>query len=121
MGGGTIGVCRNSKHPQEALDFIQWVCSEEVTTAMTLMGSVSPCRKTYENYEVLDTYPWLALSRDCISLSHTNRIPPGHTTHFDERGFLSILGMAVNNAITGTMEPEEAIAFAAQAYRHAFL
>lgn len=121
MGGGTIGVCRNSKHPQEALDFIQWVCSEEVTTAMTLMGSVSPCRKTYENYEVLDTYPWLALSRDCISLSHTNRIPPSLTTHFDERGFLSILGMAVNNAITGTMEPEEAIAFAAQAYRHAFL
>ena len=121
IGGGTIGICRNSKHPQEALDFIQWVCSEEVTTAMTLMGSVSPCRKTYENYEVLDTYPWLALSRDCISLSHTNRIPLGLATHFDERGFLSILGMAVNNAITGTMEPEEAITFAAQAYRHAFL
>ena len=121
VGGGTIGVCRNSRYPREALDFIQWVCSEEVTTAMTLMGSVSPCRKTYENYEVLDTYPWLALSRDCISLSHTHRIPPGLTAHFDERGFLSILGMAVNNAITGTMEPEEAIAFAAQAYRHAFL
>lgn len=121
IGGGTIGICRNSKHPLEALDFIQWVCSEEVTTAMTLMGSVSPCRKTYENYEVLDTYPWLALSRDCISLSHTHRIPPGLATHFDERGFLSILGMAVNNAITGTMEPEEAVTFAAQAYRHAFL
>ena len=52
VGGGTIGVCRNSRYPREALDFIQWVCSEEVTTAMTLMGSVSPCRKTYENYEV---------------------------------------------------------------------
>lgn len=121
VGGGTIGVCCNSRYPQEALDYIQWVCSEEVTTAMTLMGSVSPCRKTYENYEVLDTYPWLTLSRDCISLSHTNRIPQRLATHFDERGFLSILGMAVNNAITGTMEPEEAIAFAAQAYRHAFL
>ncbi len=121
IGGGAIGVCRNSRHPREALDFIQWVCSEEVSTAMTLMGSVSPCRKTYENYEVLDTYPWLSLSRDCISLSHANRIPPGYAAHFDERGFLSILGMAVNNAITGTMEPEEAISFAAEAYRHAFL
>ena len=120
-GGGSIGVCRNSRHPREALDFIQWICSEEVTTAMTLMGSVSPCRKTYENYEVLDTYPWLSLSKDCISLSHTNRIPSGFAAHFDERGFLSILGMAVNNAITGTMEPEEAITFAAEAYRHAFL
>ena len=121
IGGGTIGVCRNSKNPQEAMDFIRWVCSEEVTAAMTLLGSVSPCRKTYENYEVLDTYPWLALSRDCISLSHTNRIPPNLSTHFDERRFLSILGMAVNNAISGTMSAEEALSFAAQAYRHSFL
>ena len=121
IGGGTIGVCRNSKNPQEAMDFIRWVCSEEVTTAMTLLGSVSPCRKTYENYEVLDTYPWLALSRDCISLSHTNRIPPNQNTHFDERRFLSILGMAVSNAISGTMRAEEALAFAAHAYKHTFL
>lgn len=121
IGGGTIGVCRNSQNPQEAMDFIRWVCSEEVTTAMTLLGSVSPCRKTYENYEVLDTYPWLALSRDCISLSHTNRIPPNRSTHFDERRFLNILGMAVSNAISGTMSAEEALSFASQAYRHAFL
>ncbi len=120
LGGGTIGVCRNSKNPQEAVDFIRWVCSEEVTTAMTLLGSVSPCLKTYENYEVLDTYPWLALSRDCLSLSHTNRIPPNRQTHFDERHFLSILGMAVNNVFNGTMEPAEALTFAAQAYRNAF-
>lgn len=121
LGGGTIGVCRNSRNPQEAMDFIRWVCSEEVTTAMTLLGSVSPCWKTYENYEVLDTYPWLALSRDCISLSHTNRIPPNLCTHFDERRFLSVLGMATCNAISGTMGAEEALSFAAQVYRHTFL
>ncbi len=120
LGGGSIGVCRNSKNPQEAVDFVRWVCSEEVTTAMTLLGSVSPCLKTYDNYEVLDTYPWLALSRKCLSLSHTNRIPPNRQTHFDERYFLSILGMAVNNVFNGTMDPKESLTFAAQAYRHAF-
>ena len=56
--------------------------TEEVTTAMTLMGSVSPCRKTYENYEVLDTYPWLVLSRDCISNTNCaaahERVTPGN-------------------------------------------
>ena len=77
-------------------------------------------QKTYENYEVLDTYPWLALSRDCISLSHTNRIPPSLRTHFDERRFLSILGTAVNNAISGTIDAAQALSFATQAYRRAF-
>lgn len=120
IGGGTIGVCRTSQNQKEAIDFIKWVCSEEVTTAMTLLGSVSPCKKTYENYEVLDTYPWLALSRDCISLSHTNRIPPSLRTHFDERRFLSILGTAVNNAISGTIDAAQALSFATQAYRRAF-
>ena len=120
LGGGSIGVCRNSRHPQEAMDFIRWICSENVTTAMTLLGSVSPCHKTYENYEVLDTYPWLSLTRECLSASHTNRIPPNLSTHFNERQFLSILGMAVNNVLSETMDAPEALSFAAQAYRHAF-
>ncbi len=120
LGGGSLGVCRNSRHSREAMDFIRWVCSENVTTAMTLLGSVSPCLKTYENYEVLDTYPWLSLTQECLSLSHVNRNPPDLGARFNERQFLSILGMAVNNVLSETMEAPEALSFAAQAYRHTF-
>lgn len=116
VGGGCIGVCKNSKHKQEAVDFIKWVCSDKVATAMTLLGSVSPCKKTYDNYEVIDTYPWLTLSKESIETSKTNRTPGREDVTFDERRFLSVLGMAVNNAYNAAMTEEEALAFAQGIY-----
>lgn len=116
LGGGCIGVCKSSSHKQEALDFIRWLCSEEISTAMTLLGSVSPCEKTYSNYEVLDTYPWLGLSHKCIAQSKINRIPAQKVNCFDERRFLSILGMAVNNTYNETATAQEALTYAIDIY-----
>lgn len=117
VGGGCIGVCRNSRNKQEAIDFIKWVCSDKVSTAMTLLGSVSPCKKTYENYEVIDTYPWLTLSKEAINISRTIRTPGKGDTTFDERRFLSVLGMAVNNAYNAAMSEKDALAFAQGIYQ----
>ena len=116
LGGGCIGVSKNSQNKTEAFDFIKWICSEEIATAMTLLGSVSPCEKTYSNYEVLDTYPWLGLSHKCIAQSKINRIPPQKATCFDERRFLSILGMAVNTVYNDTATPQDALTYAIQSY-----
>lgn len=117
VGGGCIGVCKNSRNKQDALDFIKWVCSDKVSTAMSLLGSVSPCKKTYENYEVIDTYPWLTLSQKLIEISRTNRTPGAGDTTYDERRFLSILGMAVNNAFNAAMTEQEALLFAHGIYQ----
>lgn len=116
VGGGCIGVCKSSKHKKEAVDFIKWVCSDKIATAMTLLGSVSPCQKTYENFEVVDTYPWLTLSKESIATSRTNRTPQKEGSHFDERRFLGILGMAVNNAYNAVMSEKDALAFAQETY-----
>ena len=116
VGGGCIGVCKNSRHKQEAVDFIKWVCSDKVSTAMTLLGSVSPCKKSYDNYEVIDTYPWLTLSKESIEKSKTNRTPGREDITFDERRFLSVLGMAVNNAYNAAMSEKEALDFAQGIY-----
>ena len=121
IGGGSLGVCRGSQHKEEALDFIKWMCSEKVATAMTFLGGVSPCIRTYDNYEVVDTYPWLALSKDSIERSDTEAVPPHYPGHFDERGFNRILGSAVNNVISGIMTVEQAIAHAQAAYRRRFM
>ena len=53
-----------------ALSFIKWMCSEPVASAATLLGSVSPCRKSYDNYEILNTFPWLNLD------VYKRQIPP---------------------------------------------
>ena len=93
IGGGSLGVSRFSKHPKEALSFIKWMCSEPISSAAALLGSTSPCRLTYENYEVINNFPWMNLAKKCFPLSKGERIPRDAGIPFDERKFLSILGM----------------------------
>ncbi len=116
IGGGSLGVSRFSKHPKEALSFIKWMCSEPISSAAALLGSTSPCRLTYENYEVVNNFPWMNLAKKCFPLSKGERIPRDAGIPFDERKFLSILGMAVKNAYSCVVSPEEALSSAQEQF-----
>ena len=63
IGGGSLGVSRFSRYPKEALSFIKWMCSEPISSAAALLGSTSSCRLTYENYEVVNLFPWMNLQK----------------------------------------------------------
>ncbi|MCI6887157.1 MAG: extracellular solute-binding protein [Lachnospiraceae bacterium] len=109
IGGGSLGISKHSAHPEDALSFIRWICSEPISSAAALLGSISPCRKTYENYEVMHNFPWMSLCKKCFPLVQGRRIPDHIGTPFDERKFLGILGMAVKNAYSSVITPEEAL------------
>ena len=115
LGGGSIGVCRYSRQKDLAWHFIKWLCSEKVSSAMTLMGSVSPCASAYDNYQIIDTYPWLSIARECFERSDIHRLPHG-AAHFDERRFLHILGSQVLRALHGECGAEEALRSASRLY-----
>lgn len=72
-------MAKYTKRPEDALSFIKWMCSEPVASAATLLGSVSPCRKSYDNYEILNTFPWLNLAKDGFGLAH-GAVPPNSPT-----------------------------------------
>ncbi len=116
MGGGTLGVSKHSAYPKESYEYISWLCNEPLASAMTLLGSVPACRETYENYEIINTYPWLELAKDSFSLSRYRRTPDMEHLRFDERRFLSILGMAVKLAYSGGFSSEEAMSLAQQRF-----
>jgi multiple sugar transport system substrate-binding protein len=109
IGGGVIGVCRYSKHKEEALELIKWLSRETVSGAMTSMGSVSPCKAVYENYGIIDNCPWLSIAKDCFSISRTSYIPPNYTGIFDETKFLNSIGMAVHTVFNGISGAAEAL------------
>ena len=109
IGGGALCVSRYSRHPQAALRFIRWACSEPIASASTLLGSVSPCKATYDNYDIINNYPWLRLTSGSFSAARGNRIPPGKNIPFDERRFMSIVGMAVKNAYSGALTAQQAM------------
>lgn len=109
LGGGSLGVAKNSKHPKDALAFIKWLTSDPVASAMAALGSVSPCSKTYEIYEIVDAFPWLELAKDCFLLSKTDRLPVDDLRPFDERRFLNIMGTITKNVLSGMIDVEEAM------------
>jgi len=120
IGGGSLGISKYSRRPEDALSFIRWSCSEPISSASTFLGSVSPCKKTYDNYEIVDTYPWLNLAKECFTQSYGRRTPPDVKTPFNERRFLSIIGMAVKNAYSGATKPQEALDFAQELFEKQF-
>ena len=116
IGGGTLGVSRFSTQPELALSFIRWLCSEPISSALSLLGSVPACKRSFDNYEIVDTYPWLYLSKKCFSRSHYQRTPFNDNRPFDEHRFLGILGTAVKSAYNGSAPPEEALRNAQEQY-----
>jgi len=120
LGGGSLGVAKHSKSPREALDFIRWLCSEPVSSANALLGSVSPCLKTYDNYEVVNSYPWLNFAKNQFELARGRRVPEHDTRPFDERHFLSIIGMAVKNVYSNVQSTKDALDNAQQLYDEYF-
>lgn len=108
-GGGALGVSKNSKHKKEAVAFIKWLTKDPVASAMAVLGSVSPCLKTYSKYDIVNAFPWLELSKECFALSTTGRVPENNPHPFDEKRFVNILGTAVKNVMMGVLTIEEAL------------
>lgn len=104
VGGGSLGISKNCRYPEDALAFIKWLTKDPASSAMAALGSVSPCGKTYGIYEIVDAFPWLELSKDCFSISRTNRLPPEDGRPFDEKKFVSILGTTVKNVCAGVID-----------------
>ena len=107
--GGTVGISKNSRRKEDAFAFIKWITTEPAASGMAALGSVSPCAKTYNKYDIIDVFPWLELSKDCFSKSHTRRIPADSDKAFDEIKFLNIVGMAVENVLMGFLPVEESL------------
>lgn len=120
IGGGSLGVSRFSRNPELALSFIRWLSSEPISSASMLLGSVSACGKSYENYEIIDSYPWLDLAKDSFALSANQRTPFTDFSPFDERRFLGILGLEVKNAYIGALSSAEALEKARKTYERQF-
>lgn len=120
LGGASLGISKCSQHPQEALNFIKWLCSETVSSAATLLGGVSPCKAAYQNYELVDTYPWLELAGKSFSIANGRRQPPEDSRPFNERQFLNIIGLAVKNAYYGVQSPADALDWAQKEFDQSF-
>lgn len=105
MGGGILGVAAASTNKEAALEFIRWACSERISLPFTLLGGISPCKSIYTNTELTELYPWLSIVPENFRSAVMRRVPQGLDEHEVER----VVGLAVKNALSQVVSPEEAL------------
>jgi multiple sugar transport system substrate-binding protein len=108
LGGGAIGISRQSGNVDRCIEFLNWVYSDEITNMIALLGGLSPCKTVYGNEEVLEIYPWLRNMDDFFSRGW-RRVSNDRYPRFDNSRFERILGTAVRAAALGLIPPQEAL------------
>jgi multiple sugar transport system substrate-binding protein len=109
LGGGTIGVSRQSAQTESCIEFFNWVYSDEIANMITLLGGLSPCKSVFANEEILAIYPWLR-NMDEYFTRGWRRLNSKKYPDFDNYQFEQIFGNAVQSAALGIDSPEQALA-----------
>jgi multiple sugar transport system substrate-binding protein len=108
MGGGAMGISRQSKSKDQCIEFFNWVYSNEIAAMITLLGGLSPCKAVFENGEILEIYPWLK-NIDTHFKAGWRNVQSSRYPHFDNHHFERIFGSAVRNAALGLISVDEAL------------
>lgn len=108
LGGGVLGISKDSSRREACREFMKWVYDEKTAAMITYLGGYINHRKLKENLDVVELYPWLEGVEEAFALGwrreaeHAN---PG----FNEFIFEDILGNAVRSAVSGIMSPRDAL------------
>jgi multiple sugar transport system substrate-binding protein len=108
LGGGSIGISKQSKNTDRCAEFFNWVYSDEIANMITLLGGLSPCKSVFENEEILEVYPWLK-NIDAHFKQGWRNVQSSRYPRFDNHHFERIFGTAVRNAALGLMSVDEAL------------
>jgi len=111
LGGGVIGISRNCKNVDAAFTLIEWLYSKEISSMITYLGGLSPCKNVYNNCDILARYPWLKVAKESFA-SSSRHIANVLSKNFSQKKFENIIGMAIRNAILGLTTPEQALEYA---------
>ena len=109
LGGGVVGISKDSKKYQECIEFLKWIYQPNVAAIITYLGGYSPSRNLYEMEDLLSLYPWITGIDDGFRLGRRRNSNTGNPRYSDVK-FEAILGVAVRNAATGNVDVETALA-----------
>ena len=108
IGGGVIGITKTCRSTEAACRFYEWLYSDQVASALTMLGGLSPCRSVYQHWDILEQYPWLSAAAKSFPIGQ-RRISSKQYTNFSEKRLEKLLSIEIKNAVIGILPPEEAL------------
>ena len=119
LGGGVLGISRYSKKQRACIEFLKWIYDEKTAAVITYLGGYINHKKLKENLEILELYPWIEGMEKAFA-SGWRREGEHIVSGFQEFAFEDILGNAVRSAVSGMMDPSDALKMAQEECERAF-
>jgi multiple sugar transport system substrate-binding protein len=113
LGGWSLGIPSSAANPEEAWQFVKWATGVEAQKAMALLPDFNyqfsdfSRVSLYNDPEIAEIYPYLDLQLSILRQGNGKIVrppAPGYTT------LEGVYGLQLNQALTGTLTPEDAIA-----------
>lgn len=113
LGGGIVGISKNSCKKNECLTFLKWLYSEEIAGIITRLGGYINNKNLSKNAELLELYPWIEGMEKAFKIG-TRNYSCTQNSSFEEYKFEEILGHAIRASITGVLSINDALKEAQQ-------
>ena len=68
IGGGTMGIVKESKMKEQALLFLEWLYSDEISKLIVALGGMILSKEVLSNQELMEMHPWLSHLEKSIQL-----------------------------------------------------
>jgi multiple sugar transport system substrate-binding protein len=108
LGGGVVGISKDSQKTQECIEFLKWIYQPNVAAIIAYLGGYSPSKNLYENEDLLTLYPWIRGIDEGFRIGHRRNTSASNPRYSDVK-FEAVLGMAVRNAATGIVDVDTAL------------
>ena len=68
IGGGTVGIVKESKMKDQALLFLEWLYSDEISKLIVALGGMILSKEVLNNQGLMEMHPWLTHLEKSIQL-----------------------------------------------------
>lgn len=108
IGGGVIGLSKQSQKGNIAEQFYRWLYSPDVMDHLVMLGGNSVYQDLKDNQPICYRYPWLSLAYNELSKGIRENVTVAGET-IDLRKVEHIIGQGIMNAVYKIMSIDEAI------------
>lgn len=107
LGGGVIGLSKNTEKEKEIYAFLKWVYSQETTDHVNYLGGYISSKNLKKNVDAIELYPWIPTFKESFMIGWRNEENINH--NFDEFEFEQIFGSVLSSIISGLLSVEEGL------------
>jgi DNA-binding LacI/PurR family transcriptional regulator/ABC-type glycerol-3-phosphate transport system substrate-binding protein len=109
LGGGCLGIYKETENPQLAYEFIKWATGSEIAAELMMLGGISPNRTAYEHMDIMEHFPWLEQWEENVVRGTRKSIFTGNSILMNQNEIERNLGKYVIQACNGKIDNRECL------------